>query len=977
MAEIDIIARLKLAGEGFNREFKQNLGRMEADAKSSSNRIKSAFSGLKGIGAGIIAGIGVSTFVNLAKGGLEYASSLGEVSQQLGVSSKALQEYRYIATQVGIDQDKMDAGLQRLTKSIGQAREGNKGLKAAFAELKVSLTDSNGKTRETGDVLHDLVGSFSAIQDPAKRARLETVLFGKAGQQLDTLLAGGVSQVDNLRKAVHEMGGVLTEEQIKRADDAADKYAALQTVLKARIAGEVADNVASIMSLGNSLISLVGAAGKAVAAFREWKLEVAERQNENIRDGWFVSEKDKNAAIARIRAIRDELNRLQVAKSGRFTDFGSAGFDIPRPFARPAASSDFKGASPGALRAPPGPLGSKAINASAFGLGGASSLSGIDFDQVMRLAAEKKALEGVTVATVATTKAQAGLKVVFAQVDAQLEESIPKYGEMAQEVADLLEESARRVNEFYDKINIDPVQDMKNVVDAIDARKQKEFDAIEEAAQHRYEVGRDTEDRLASMYETLFTQGTGAVWKDFKAQGLRMIAQIAAQYTLSLLSGQKGGMQGAGGIGGFLGSIFGSGGGAAGSAGGIGGTLQGLASSLGQAGGPISAGIALNQGISKLLGNDQRKNGMALSLLVGPFLAAVIAKAKKGSATLGFSDGSLGVGSTRGNSKSRIEAASGGITAVSDNLQQIADALGGTITGAGSVSLGVRKKSYRVDTTGQGRTKGAGVLDFGKDEQAAIRAATLDALKDGVIGGISEASKRILAAGKDLQKSIEKASLIEAIPKALKARLDPVGAAIDEVNDRWKKTIAALKEGGATAQQMTDAQKLYNLELSDAKTVSNGARASLKEFLDSLNFGSSSPLDLRTQEASAKAALQPFLDQIQAGTLTDQAGYQQAAGAFLDIERQINGSTRAFFDEFEKIQAATAQAIASIDAAAPIRSPTTDLFAEATANATQATANISQQQLDQLAQIRALLANSGLPGTASAFIGAPRNFAFA
>jgi len=347
---------------------------------------------------------------------------------------------------------------------------------------------------------------------------------------------------------------------------------------------------------------------------------------------------------------------------------------------------------------------------------------------------------------------------------------------------------------------------------------------------------------------------------------------------------------------------------------------------------------------------------------------------KRGSATLGFANGELGVGSSRGNSQSRIAAARDGIGSVADTLASIAEQLGGTITGAGSVSLGVRKKTYVVDPTGQGRTKGAGVLKF-KSEEEAIQAAIRDALSDGVIGAISAASQRILASGQDLQTAIEKATLIESIPKALKARQDPVGAALDELNAKWEKIIAALKEGGASAEQMADAQKLYRLELEDTKASVAEASASLKGFLDSLNFGSNSPLSLRDQEAAARAALEPFLQRIDAGKGIDQQAYQEAAQAYLDIQRQLEASGPAFFATFDKIRDYTTRAIAKIDNATPLL-PAKDPFAEATANATQSTAEILAQQTGQLAAIENYLAQiAGGDAAFNAFIGAQRNFA--
>src|SRR3546814_20817943 len=84
-------------------------------------------------------------------------------------------------------------------------------------------------------------------------------------------------------------------------------------------------------------------------------------------------------------------------------------------------------------------------------------------------------------------------------------------------------------------------------------------------------------------------------------------------------------------------------------------------------------------------------------------------------------------------------------------------------------------------------------------------------LQRGVITGISAASTRIIKSGQDLQKAIEKASIIESIPKRLMQLQDPTRYAITELNTEFKEMIAILKEGGATAQQFSYAQQLYEL----------------------------------------------------------------------------------------------------------------------------------------------------------------------
>lgn len=232
--------------------------------------------------------------------------------------------------------------------------------------------------------------------------------------------------------------------------------------------------------------------------------------------------------------------------------------------------------------------------------------------------------------------------------------------------------------------------------------------------------------------------------------------------------------------------------------------------------------------------------------------------------------------------------------------------------------------------------------------------AIKEALSRSVISGISQASINILKSGQDLDKAIEKAVTIESIPKMLKQRLDPLGYALDELNDRWEKNIAILKEGGATAAQMAEAQQLYNLELTEVKANTASASASLKDFLKSLTIGSDSPLSLRDQSDAAMAELAPWLDKINAGAAIDQDAYREAAESWLAVQRELFGSTAQYFDAFDRIQAATSKAIERVDNAQPIRTES-DPFIQKTATATQASANLLEQMTEQTADVQQLL----------------------
>ncbi len=78
--------------------------------------------------------------------------------------------------------------------------------------------------------------------------------------------------------------------------------------------------------------------------------------------------------------------------------------------------------------------------------------------------------------------------------------------------------------------------------------------ADREVERRRLEIGKDRIQSLAGYYQQLFNGGTGSIWDLFRQQGMKTLSELLAKWTLG-----KGG-EGAGGVLGALGSLFGRGG---------------------------------------------------------------------------------------------------------------------------------------------------------------------------------------------------------------------------------------------------------------------------------------------------------------------------------------------------------------------------------------------------------------------------------
>lgn len=311
---------LGLDSAKFETGMKKSRDRAQADSKA----IQKSLDSLKGRFDLVAAGIGGSALVAAGRRALDYASSLGEVAQQLGVTAKELQEYRYAASQAGISNDEMDKSLAKLTRTIGEAKAGSKEQASVFRELGVSIQDANGRVYSAGEVIPKLADALSRIKDPATRARLEVDLFGKAGQKLDTLLAGGSKGINDLREAARKLGVVLSDQQIQDADDTADKLSALKQVLEANIADAVTKNSKAILGLANALASLTsqavayiaeyprlaGALGGAAAGSRFGPVGLAL----GTAGGYAAGDAAANAASDSNMDLKFRMERLKAAK---------------------------------------------------------------------------------------------------------------------------------------------------------------------------------------------------------------------------------------------------------------------------------------------------------------------------------------------------------------------------------------------------------------------------------------------------------------------------------------------------------------------------------------------------------------------------------------------------------------------------------------------------------------------------------------
>lgn len=196
--------------------------------------------------AGLTAAAG--TLVSNVSEVAAYGDEIDKMSQKLGLSTKAYQEWDYVLGQAGADITSMSTGLKTLTNKLDDAKNGSTTAQEMFAKLGLSMEDLNSMSRE--DIFENVIYGFQGMADSTERAALANDLFGRSGQELTPLFNSSVEDTKALIEASNELGFVMSDEAVKASADYKD---ALDTMtrtiggLKNNLLGEFMPSLTTVM----------------------------------------------------------------------------------------------------------------------------------------------------------------------------------------------------------------------------------------------------------------------------------------------------------------------------------------------------------------------------------------------------------------------------------------------------------------------------------------------------------------------------------------------------------------------------------------------------------------------------------------------------------------------------------------------------------------------------------------------------------
>ena len=225
MNVFDLMATISLDSSKYEKGLKDAEKKANGFKKALGNTVKvvGAVSGAVTAGGGAMFGF--------AKKSADTADRVDKMSQKIGLSRKAFQEWDYILSQNGASVDGLKIGFKKMTSQIDKVISAGDASGTAFEALGMNIDDLKGKSRE--EIFSKVIEGLQGMDDETQKASLASDLLGKSALELAPLLNQTADSTEKLRKRSHDLGLVMSDDAVDSGVKFTDTLDSLQRAFSA------------------------------------------------------------------------------------------------------------------------------------------------------------------------------------------------------------------------------------------------------------------------------------------------------------------------------------------------------------------------------------------------------------------------------------------------------------------------------------------------------------------------------------------------------------------------------------------------------------------------------------------------------------------------------------------------------------------------------------------------------------------------
>lgn len=194
---------------------------------------------------------------------------VAKLSQNTGFQTEELLAYGFAAEQTGVASSSLNSGLQKLQRTIGDARAGSASAQSALGALGVTLADLESNT--PAQTLDQIADGFSGMTNEADQAAAANRIFGRSGVELLNFLKQGSSGLADFRAEAEGLGILFSSSDLANIEAANDAMNRLDRTIEsmwqkmaveaAPAVEKLADELTGLANNEQQMRDIVGVAG--------------------------------------------------------------------------------------------------------------------------------------------------------------------------------------------------------------------------------------------------------------------------------------------------------------------------------------------------------------------------------------------------------------------------------------------------------------------------------------------------------------------------------------------------------------------------------------------------------------------------------------------------------------------------------------------------------------------------------------------
>lgn len=242
----DLYAKLGLDSseyeKGLSSAEKQGAGfgkGLASAAKTGVAAVAAVGTAAVGAGAALVKGAG-----DVAS----YGDNIDKMSQKVGISAEAYQEWDAVLQHSGASAGSLRAVMRTLSAQAQQNAE-------EFTALGISEDEVANLSKE--DLFAKVIEGLQGMEEGTERTAIASKLLGRGAMEFGALLNTSAEDTQAMRDRVHELGGVMSDEAVKASAKFQDTLQDLSTGFDGLKRNLMADFLPSITTVMDGITSIL------------------------------------------------------------------------------------------------------------------------------------------------------------------------------------------------------------------------------------------------------------------------------------------------------------------------------------------------------------------------------------------------------------------------------------------------------------------------------------------------------------------------------------------------------------------------------------------------------------------------------------------------------------------------------------------------------------------------------------------------